>query len=57
MGDSVVLDAGHGLVAVSTQAIALTDGVYGEQIDVRNPRSNRIVTGWVTGRGTVTTRP
>jgi flagella basal body P-ring formation protein FlgA len=56
-GDSVVLEAGHGHVAVSTQAIALTDGVYGEQIEVRNPRSNRIVTGWVTGRGTVTTRP
>lgn len=55
-GDAVVLAASLGHVTVTTQAIALTDGVYGEQIEVRNPRSNRVLSAWVTGRGTATTR-
>ena len=56
-GDSVTLATTQGLVTVTTKAIALTDGVYGEQIEVRNPRSDRVMTGWVTGRGMVAIRP
>lgn len=56
-GDAVTLATRRGSVVVTTQAIALTDGVYGEQVDVRNPRSNRVVSGWVTGPGAVSLRP
>lgn len=56
-GDAVTLAASHGHVRVTTKAIALSDGVYGEQVEVRNPRSNRVMTGWVTGPGAVSTRP
>jgi flagella basal body P-ring formation protein FlgA len=56
-GESVTVAARLGHVQVKTQAIALTDGVYGEQVEVRNPRSERVVTGWVTGPGQVSTRP
>jgi flagellar basal body P-ring formation protein FlgA len=56
-GDTVTLATSVGTVTVTTQAVALTDGVYGEQVDVRNPRSDRVVSGWVTGAGTVSMRP
>jgi len=56
-GDTVMLASSQGHVRVTTQAVALSDGVYGEQIEVRNPRSDRVLTAWVTGRGTVTVRP
>lgn len=56
-GEPVTVAARHGHVQVTTQAIALSDGVYGEQVQVRNPRSERVVTGWVTGPGQVSTRP
>jgi len=56
-GDTVMLASGQGHVRVATQAVALADGVYGEQIEVRNPRSDRVLTAWVTGRGRVSVRP
>lgn len=56
-GETVTLAAQRGHIVVTTQAIALTDGVYGEQIDLRNPRSNRVVSGWVTGPATVSVHP
>ncbi len=56
-GDAVTLAAHHGQVMVTTRAIALADGTYGEQIELRNPRSNRTTSGWVTGPGQVSTRP
>ncbi|MEQ8861281.1 MAG: flagellar basal body P-ring formation chaperone FlgA [Pseudomonadales bacterium] len=56
-GDTVTLASSQGPVHVSTQAIALTDGVYGEQVEVRNPRSRRVLTAWVTGPGRVSTHP
>jgi flagellar basal body P-ring formation protein FlgA len=56
-GDTVTLATSVGTVTVTTQAVALTDGVYGEQVDVRNPRSDRVVSGWVTGAGMVSMRP
>lgn len=55
-GDTVTVASSQGHVRVTAQAIALTDGVYGERVEVRNPRSNRIVTAWVTGPGTVAVR-
>lgn len=55
-GETVTVAARHGHVQVTTQAIALSDGVYGEQVEVRNPRSERVVTGWVIGPGRVSTR-
>jgi len=56
-GDTVTLATSAGAVTVTTQAVALTDGVYGERVDVRNPRSNRVISGWVTGAGAVSMRP
>lgn len=56
-GDTVNLATTVGAVTVTTEAEALADGVYGERIEVRNPRSNRIITAWVTGAGSVSTRP
>lgn len=56
-GDTVTLATSAGAVTVKTQAIALTDGVYGERVDVRNPRSNRVISGWVTGAGAVSMSP
>lgn len=56
-GDTVMLASSQGHVRVTTQAVALSDGVYGEQIEVRNPRSERVLTAWVTGRGRVSVRP
>ncbi len=55
-GDAVTVASSQGHVRVTAQAIALTDGVYGEQVEVRNPRSNRVLSAWVTGPGTVATR-
>lgn len=56
-GDAVTLAAHHGQVVVTTRAVALADGAYGERIELRNPRSNRTTSGWVTGPGQVSTRP
>lgn len=56
-GDLVTLATVVGQVTVTTRAEALSDGVYGEQIEVRNPRSERVVSAWVTGAGRVSTRP
>jgi len=56
-GDTVTLSASRGQVIIRTRAVALRDGSYGERIDVRNPRSERTVTAWVTGHGRVSTTP
>jgi flagella basal body P-ring formation protein FlgA len=56
-GDTVNLATTVGAVTVTTEAEALADGTYGERIEVRNPRSNRVITAWVTGAGRVSTRP
>jgi len=56
-GDTVTLSANRGQVTIRTRAVALGDGSYGERVDVRNPRSERTVTGWVTGHGQVSTTP
>lgn len=56
-GDTVTLASSVGAVTVTTNAVALTDGVYGEKVDVRNPRSNRVISAWVTGAGSVSMSP
>lgn len=56
-GDPVTLASQRGQIVVTTQAIALSDGVYGDKVDVRNPRSERVVSGWVVGPARVSTRP
>lgn len=56
-GDPVTLAARRGQIVVTTQAIALSDGVYGDKVDVRNPRSERVVSAWVVGPARVATHP
>ncbi len=56
-GDSVVITADGGRIAVRTQGIALQDGTEGDSVQVRNPRSGRVITGEVTARGTVSVLP
>lgn len=52
-GDAVRITADGGRIAVRTQGIALQNGTEGASVQVRNPRSGRVVTGVVTARGTV----
>ena len=56
-GDKVTIRATHGVVTVATVGTAMRDGVAGEQIPIRNLKSNRLVNAWVIGRGLVTTAP
>ncbi len=50
-GDTVIVTAQSGGLMVSTEGEALTDGHVGEQIRVKNLRSNRIVDARVMGPG------
>ncbi|MBD1550649.1 flagellar basal body P-ring formation chaperone FlgA [Pseudomonas typographi] len=52
-GDQVVISAGNAGIAVRMPGEALADGGEGEQIRVRNLRSNRVVKARVTGPGQV----
>ncbi len=52
-GDTVIVSAQAGGIAVRTQGEALTNGAAGEQIRVKNRGSQRIVKAEVTGRGQV----
>ncbi len=54
-GDRVTISARHGAVEVSSQGIALSDGAYGTQIEVRNSNSDRTISGWVVGYGKIST--
>jgi len=53
-GDAVVLEARHSALSVATKGTALNNGQVGEQIKVRNNRSDRVVDAMVTGPGRVT---
>lgn len=50
-GDTVVLTANRGPVAIRQQGVALQDGEAGRQIPVRNHSSNRVVQAVVTAAG------
>ncbi|CAH0540893.1 flagellar basal body P-ring formation chaperone FlgA [Vibrio marisflavi] len=52
--ESVVIKAIHNGMAITTKGTALTDGSQGEQIKVKNNKSNRIIVGRVTGIAEVT---
>jgi flagella basal body P-ring formation protein FlgA len=52
-GDQVVISARSGTVGVRMPGEALSDGGIGEQINVRNLRSSRVVRARVTGPGQV----
>lgn len=52
-GDSVVVSASTGMMAVKTTAVALSDGREGEQISVKNRRSQRVIEAQVVGPGQV----
>lgn len=56
-GDAVIITAADGRIAVRTPGIALQDGTKGDSVQVRNPRSGRVVNGEVTARGTVSVLP
>lgn len=52
-GDQVVISVTGGGVSVRMSGEALSDGVIGKQISVRNQRSQRVIRARVTGRGQV----
>lgn len=52
-GDQVVINAHSGAISVKMPGEALSDGGLGEQIRVRNTRSQKIVRGRVVGPGSV----
>lgn len=52
-GDTVIVSAKSGGIAVRTQGEALTNGAAGDQIRVKNRGSKRIVKAEVIGRGQV----
>jgi len=52
-GDSVVITAANSAISVKMNGTALTDGVLGDQISIRNNQSKRVVKGRVTNRGHV----
>jgi flagella basal body P-ring formation protein FlgA len=52
-GDTVNVTAKVGALSVITSGIALTNGRKGEQIDVKNRRSSRIVRAEITGTNSV----
>lgn len=52
-GDQVRLKARTGTITVDTKGTALSDGRVGDQVRVRNDRSERVVRGRVTGPGAV----
>ena len=52
-GDKVVISSGNSSVSVKMPGEALEDGTQGEQIRVRNTRSNRVIRARVTGPGQV----
>ena len=52
-GDHVVISARSGGISVRMPGEALSDGIVGKQISVRNQRSNRIIRARVVGPGQV----
>lgn len=50
-GDTVVLSAEKGPVVIRNKGEALQDGELGKRIDVRNPRSERVIQAVVSGPG------
>lgn len=56
-GDRVHILANSGRVQIQTFGIAMTNGQVGEQIQVRNETSDRVIRPWIVSRGRVATTP
>lgn len=54
--DAVTIKAVNSGMSITTQGVALSDGSYGDQIRVKNTKSNRIVDAQVSGIGEVIVR-
>ncbi len=54
--ETVVIKASNPGMTITTKGLALSDGGFGEQIRVKNSKSNRIIEGTVTAIGEVTVR-
>lgn len=54
--ESILIKATNNGMNITTKGIALSDGNLGEQIKVKNERSNRIIDAQVSGMGEVTVR-
>lgn len=52
--ETVTIKAVKSGMTITTKGTALTDGSHGEQIRVKNTKSNRIIEGRVTGISEVT---
>ena len=52
--ETVTIKAQKSGMTITTKGTALTDGTHGEQIRVKNSKSNRIIEGRVTGIAEVT---
>ena len=52
-GDSVLIEASNSVLSVKSPGIALSSGGMGDQINVRNSRSKKIIRGTITGSGKV----
>ena len=50
-GDKVILESGRKGLVVATAVIAMGDGHVGDQIQLKNPQSNRIVEAYVVAPG------
>jgi flagella basal body P-ring formation protein FlgA len=56
-GDRVHILANSGRVQIQTFGIAMANGQVGEQIQVRNETSDRVIRPWIVSRGKVATTP
>ncbi len=52
--EKVVIRAVKGEMTISTKGTALTDGANGDQVRVKNDKSQRIIEGIVTGVAEIT---
>ena len=52
-GDEVLIEASKGPISVKSPGIALSNGTLGEQINVRNRRSKKVIRATVVGAGHV----
>lgn len=50
-GDKITLEAGQGGLSVATSAIAMSDGQIGDQIQVKNAQSKRVIEAFVVAPG------
>jgi flagellar basal body P-ring formation protein FlgA len=56
-GERVKIKATSGRVTIHSFGVALADGQVGDQIQVRNENSERVIRPWILGPGKVGTRP